>query len=190
MRSTRAKWSTSPDLMDTCPATAFPTLAISEAMPPGVEMERVVMMAAEPMSARILGKQWAATALMAETPKAATAAMVERASQTPVMAATAPPQAVEEAVERRRQRPVAQVVQAVRAEPVVRAVRALPRPAEPRLRPVRPVEPVVRAGQAETQPVETRGPSMPRTRSLPSTEPQESALPFRTREWPACSRLA
>ena len=135
-------------------------------MPPGVEMERVVKMAAEPMSARIQGKQWAATALMAETPKAATAAMVERASQTPVMAATAPPQAVEEAVERRRQRPVAQVVQVVRVEPVVRAVRA------------------------ETQPVETRGPSTPRTRSLPLMGPPESALPFRTREWPAFSRLA
>jgi hypothetical protein len=159
-------------------------------MPPGVEMELVVTMAAEPTSARIQGKPWAAMVATAEIQKAAMVVMADGASQTPVMVATAPPQAVEEAVERRRQRPVAQVVQAVRAEPVVRVVQALPRPAGPRLRPVRPVEPVDRAGQAETQRVETRGPSMPRTRCLPLVGPPESALPFRTREWPACSRLA
>jgi hypothetical protein len=42
--------------MDPCPVTVFLTLATSEAMPPGVEMDLVVKMAAEPMSARILGK--------------------------------------------------------------------------------------------------------------------------------------
>lgn len=100
-------------------------------MPPGVEMERVVKMAAEPMSARIQGKPWAAMVAMAEIQKAAMAVMADGASQTPVMVATAPPQAVEEAVERRRQRPVAPVVRVVRVEPVVRVAQAPPRRAEP-----------------------------------------------------------
>jgi hypothetical protein len=100
-------------------------------MPPGVEMELVVKMAAEPMSARIQGEPWAATVARAEIQQAAMVVMADGASQTPVMVATAPPQAVEEAVERRRQRPVARVVQAVRAEPVEPVVRAVPRAAEP-----------------------------------------------------------